>query len=64
MPVALASAKVIQRGACNPHAVCDWRRGGSKGVRCVDTMGLQPDQGLLKLLARPMAQARCFAEAI
>lgn len=63
MPVAFASGEVIGRGARNPHAVRGWRSGGCVGVCCVDTMRLQPDQELLTLLARPMAQARCFAKA-
>lgn len=63
MPVAFASGEVVRRGACNAHAVHGQRSGGSTGVCCIDVMRLRPDQGLLELLARPMAQARCFAEA-
>lgn len=58
-----AIGQVTQIGACNPHAVRVQRSGASGGVCCVDMKRLQPQQGLLKLLTRPVAQARCSAEA-
>lgn len=61
--VAFASGKVIGRDAHKPHAVHGQRSRGSLGVSCVDTMRPQPDQELLAVLTRPVAQARCFAEA-
>ena len=58
--VAVASGKGIRRGTCNPHAVHGRRGGGSMGVCCVDTMRLQPDQGLLTLRkARGSGQMFC-----
>lgn len=63
MAVVSASGKILQIGACSPHAVRGQSSGRSSGVCCVDMKSLQPHQGLFMLLTRPVAQARCFAEA-
>lgn len=63
MPVVFVSGQFIQIGARNPHTVRGWRSGESSDVCCVDMKRLKPQQGLLMLLTRPLAQARCFAEA-
>lgn len=63
MAVVCASGQVIQISTCNPHSVCVQRSRASSGVCCVGMKRLQPQQGLLMLLTRPVAQGRCFAEA-
>lgn len=63
MAEVFAIGQVIQIGACNPHVGHVQRSGASDGVCCVGMKRLQPQQGLLRLLTRPVAQARCSAEA-
>lgn len=45
MPVALACGKVIRRGACNPHAACDWRRGEAEVYVALTQWGCSPTKG-------------------